>query len=551
MNSKVIIYVCILVLIPFASPEVYACCESPIASMWAYPNPACVGETITFGATGSYDPDCSNCSSCNGVPMIYGIRQFEWDWTNDGTYDYTESPGDGFATHSYSTAGSYTVKLKVYDGDSFCCCNGTGCSDKTATYTITVNVVKVDKIHVMPLPVTDWFDVTETTIVVLKGAIYTFKALPYPADAGWPSGTPVWSGIASGTGETINVTFNNVGTEFLMVGCRYTPPEKTVTINQVVLEPDEVSFLDYNAGEEHDIYGVSDPVWKRVNNPDNPASYTKNKYIKVGGKFWAPQNLTYSTEVYVDLQDQSTGWPFLSNAITVKNWPSARSDHRSTNRLADEIKTHQYTFKWRYKVASGTNQWIDMANSSGPHKVYAVYGPPQCSSSNYTEHHLDLVCDWAVGGVLVTENDIPKKIQENCFHNPGGPYLGDPWNLESTQGDCETHAELVGEAVKVLGIEAGTSKVGQSRFCIWHRATEWRYLQTVSHSDTNFETVCEVDLIDETTPWTCYYDKWMGLVNGAYQKGHHDNMWTEWHDYPPPHHKVIYEYYSYWQNHEP
>ena len=384
-------------VVVFCASEAYGWGSSPVADLSVDPY-VCVGSSVTFNACLSQDPDVCPCTGCPlvtcgncGVTQLRnGIRTYCWNF-GDGSPVYCEDPGDAIAYHAYTSAGPYTVTLTVWDHDL---CAGRG-PDKSGTCTRLVSAVRVDKIHVMPLPVADWFDVTGTTIVVLKGAIYRFKALPYPPDAGWPSGTPVWSGIVSGSGETIDVTFNNVGTEFLVVGCRPTP-ERTVTINEVVLEPDEVSFLDFYAGDEHDIYGVSDPVWKRVSNPDNPACYTKYKFIKVGGKFWASENLTYSTKIYVDLQDQSTGWTFLSNEITVKNWPSARSDHRSTERLADQIAAQEYTFKWRYKVPPpGANTWIDMANTSGPHKVYTVFEAPKAPEAPPKKYILDYACTWA------------------------------------------------------------------------------------------------------------------------------------------------------------
>jgi hypothetical protein len=373
--------------------------------------------------------------------------------------------------------------------------------------------VRVDKIHVMPLPVADWFDVTGTTIVVLKGAIYRFKALPYPPDAGWPSGTPVWSGIVSGSGETIDVTFNNVGTEFLVAGCRPTP-ERTVTINEVVLEPDEVSFLDFYGGDEHDIYGVSDPVWKRVSNPDNPACYTKYKFIKVGGKFWASENLTYSTKIYVDLQDQSTGWTFLSNEITVKNWPSARSDHRSTERLADQIAAQEYTFKWRYKVPPpGANTWIDMANTSGPHKVYAVYGPPVCGSSNYTKTNLAEAVSKALGentqsGIASKANDnVADSVFSGCICNDGFQKNFDAamgrYPSSGDKGMCCCRAEGLDCVLNVLGIGPYTHDYVNEK--PEPNPTKSIY---VSHC-----SICGRDV--KRNYWDSFWNNWEGVVKAG------------------------------------
>lgn len=74
-------------------------------------------QTITFDASGSTDSDGT----------IVGYR---WDWTNDGTYD-TSWLTTPTTTHSYPTAGSYTIKLKVQD-------NAGATSRDTATVTVTI-----------------------------------------------------------------------------------------------------------------------------------------------------------------------------------------------------------------------------------------------------------------------------------------------------------------------------------------------------------------------------------------------------------------------------
>jgi len=58
---------------------------------------------IEFDGSSSSDPDGN----------IVGYR---WDWTNDGTYD-TGWLSTATATHIYSYAGTYTVKLQVKDND--------------------------------------------------------------------------------------------------------------------------------------------------------------------------------------------------------------------------------------------------------------------------------------------------------------------------------------------------------------------------------------------------------------------------------------------------
>ena len=61
------------------------------------------GETILFNASDSYDPD--------GY-----IKLYEWDWDNDGEYDYKNYTSP-IATHIFEDAGYYPVTLRVHDNN--------------------------------------------------------------------------------------------------------------------------------------------------------------------------------------------------------------------------------------------------------------------------------------------------------------------------------------------------------------------------------------------------------------------------------------------------
>lgn len=65
-----------------------------------------VGETVTFNATSSYDPD-----DYYGDPTPEGIVSYEWDFGDETT-------GTGkVTTHMYDEAGKYEVKLTVTDDE--------------------------------------------------------------------------------------------------------------------------------------------------------------------------------------------------------------------------------------------------------------------------------------------------------------------------------------------------------------------------------------------------------------------------------------------------
>jgi len=74
--------------------------EPPTAALTFAPEGPVMGEAVRFDASGSQDPDGE-------------IVKYEWDWTNDGTFDY-ESEGPQ-ARHPYGSPGEYTVRLRVTD----------------------------------------------------------------------------------------------------------------------------------------------------------------------------------------------------------------------------------------------------------------------------------------------------------------------------------------------------------------------------------------------------------------------------------------------------
>jgi YD repeat-containing protein len=76
--------------------------ELPIAAFTFEPNAVLVGETVTFDASGSRDPDGS-------------IVKYEWDLDGNGTFE--TDTGSDKASRPYETAGSKTVVLRVTDND--------------------------------------------------------------------------------------------------------------------------------------------------------------------------------------------------------------------------------------------------------------------------------------------------------------------------------------------------------------------------------------------------------------------------------------------------
>jgi YD repeat-containing protein len=87
----------------------------PTASFTVAPNPAIVGQTVTFNASASSDSDGT-------------ITKYEWDLDGNGTYE-TNSGTNATATRSYATPATLTIGLRVTD-------NG----GKTATTTQSLKI---------------------------------------------------------------------------------------------------------------------------------------------------------------------------------------------------------------------------------------------------------------------------------------------------------------------------------------------------------------------------------------------------------------------------
>ena len=77
----------------------------PIATFAFSPESPLVGETVTFNATESYDPDGT-------------IDNYEWDFGDSTSEIYVSEKLTAIVTHTYTTYGTYTVTLTVTDNDN-------------------------------------------------------------------------------------------------------------------------------------------------------------------------------------------------------------------------------------------------------------------------------------------------------------------------------------------------------------------------------------------------------------------------------------------------
>jgi len=104
---------------------------SPVAAAKASPTSGSMPLTVNLNATGSDDPDGS-------------IVKWEWDWTNDGIYDW-ENTSSGFTSHKYTNHGDFTAKLRVTDNDG-------AVNTNTDTNMVSIQVNAPPVVHLIANP---------------------------------------------------------------------------------------------------------------------------------------------------------------------------------------------------------------------------------------------------------------------------------------------------------------------------------------------------------------------------------------------------------------
>ncbi|MCK4794682.1 MAG: hypothetical protein KAV87_63720 [Desulfobacteraceae bacterium] len=410
-------------------------------------------------------------------PFEYFYEEYigEGEWQqNSGVGEFLSTYRHFHHTISWWESGQHTLRIKIRRkdvGDSWHPSNA-----------CTVTVVKVDKIKIEYAP-GSWDDVTGDTIVVLKGTKYTFKAFPNPASASWPANSPVWSGVASGTSEEIEVTFDSAGTYSLTAKCGPYDTGKKVDIEVIVPQIDEVKFVDASGVEWNDIYDGSDR-WRMGRTgqtaENDPGCFVKNKKTAVRIKFWHEKSLSYTTEVKVwgdvDWWDEDTtggNYPGTTSAPTMDfgtSWPSPSSGHVivSPGTIQDFVHRDSVDIEWRYKVPWGTDSWIGAGDSLNL-KYYIVWdehknGAPKSSAgsfsdSDYTKDHIKEAIELGKDVSGTDEKYLADKVCDSVhrslvYGSGPSPYsVSNCWGIHDTStGDCGHLAAELCYVMRCLGV---------------------------------------------------------------------------------------------------
>ena len=139
----------------------------PTADFSALPLSGCAPLTVTF-------------TDASSAPSGDIIKKWEWDFTNDGTIDRTDTTAPAPFTHEYTVSGTYSVSLKVT-------------TDKGCTNT----KLRTDYIQVNPLPDCT---ITVPSTPVCEGS--TGNAASAPAAPTGKTYSYTWSVTGQGTLKT-------------------------------------------------------------------------------------------------------------------------------------------------------------------------------------------------------------------------------------------------------------------------------------------------------------------------------------------------------------
>ena len=234
MNRYILTIIIVFSSILFMGSEANACVnELPVPGI---SDPSIryvpVGSTVSFhGYDYSYDPD-------NGEPYGEGNGITEWWWDVCDEYWNGIEIGLSGSTTSYpfTEPGHYYVELWVKGDDG----EDDWTPDESGVW-VEIYVVEVDYVEYNDPD--NGYVTCPNPLYIHKGTTVNFKAIKNPSEASWPSRKPIWGGTsgASGTGETANVTFNTLSSNYVPPG----DPDyitvtctcgNTVTINAIVYE---------------------------------------------------------------------------------------------------------------------------------------------------------------------------------------------------------------------------------------------------------------------------------------------------------------------------
>ncbi len=309
---------------------------------------------------------------------------------------------------------------------------------------------------------------------------------------------------------------------------------KIFDVNVIVPYVDDVTFTSKpGQSNAHAITGISDPEWSWISGTtykNEPACYTKNTNLCVSMRF--TRALPLSQSETIDVRAESIGTSFGSS---IKTGVSASANQYSYTEgtasslsgsatLPNEIGGNDDYLQFEYRVPDGSGNWISFQDdTSGPHKVYTVYGAPSCESYNYLKNHIAWACTNASGSDTRKEiaDDIHSALDANPPYDGDGDTQTDDWYLLNGlpyRGECDEQARFMVRILNLIGV-SGSS---------------WDNIY--ASNDTTY-TDQDSDTIGGTTYWLKFDFSGNGVV---------DNHFEAFVEVPTNDAQTTFHYYTVW-----
>ncbi|MHC4648798.1 MAG: hypothetical protein ACYTBJ_25350, partial [Planctomycetota bacterium] len=246
---------------------------------------------------------------------------------------------------------------------------------------IEVVAVGVGRIEMYAGSPRAWHDVTSSTVTVLKGSQYDFKAYPDPSGALWPPTCPDWyrDGYIQLWGDTYDdVDFPSTESVTLLCKCGDYDPGKAVTITPIVPDVDSVKYM----GGNHVLYEANPPEYRRSPSQNNPGCWTKGARAQAEVKFWYSQNLTFAEpgvvvwgETFGDMWNIAD-WGYSAPATFGAGWPTAGITCVAEGTINSSVQFRVYSAHWCYKCTNGMNTAV-CADIQSDCILYVVLDTPK------------------------------------------------------------------------------------------------------------------------------------------------------------------------------
>jgi hypothetical protein len=267
----------------------------------------------------------------------------------------------------------------------------------------------------------------------------------------------IWSGdpaVEGRTGKSITVQINTPGEKTIVATCGKNSKEVKITVVKAVIKSvtftnDHAAMTDYNAsyaGSGGNKY--PEPEWNMPPSKNSPVTYT------IGQNVTAKVILNVQPAgVSLDLEGDSS-----TDALDFKLFgiTSTGSDQEvnvtGAVNLPARIDVIDSNIIWRIKNIGGAGSPVCDGGTFDPLRIYLTWDYPGYPDGEPTIKRIDWVCNNAKGAT--SPEEIADKLQLHVKEQTdfGYPFTARGWQLlDGGQGDCDDQAQLMEEAIAMLG----------------------------------------------------------------------------------------------------